>query len=67
MGDDGGCFIIPMIGLALVFIGFVSGIGVTKSVVESVRTEAVDRGFAKYVADNKGHTTFVWEEPTSEK
>jgi hypothetical protein len=31
-----------------------------------LKSQAVERGFAEWVSDYNGNTTFVWKEPTKE-
>lgn len=64
MGDDGRCGFYIFVVCLFTGIGIMIGSGFMYINLQAVKAEAVDRGFAKYVADNKGHTTFVWEEPT---
>lgn len=59
MGDDNGCgivlvILIGCIGLSL-YIGSFMGGGIIKS-------QAVERGYAEWVADKHGYTKFVWKE-----
>jgi hypothetical protein len=67
MGDDGGCGFYIFVVCLFMTTGIIIGAGVSNTNTQAVKAEAVDRGFAKYVADNKGCTKFVWEEPTNEK
>lgn len=64
MGDDSGCgiafvILIGCVGLSLYCGSFVGG--------SIVRGQAVERGYAEWVADKHGFTEFVWKsKPTEE-
>ena len=58
MSDD----IIDALLLCVVFVFGVCVGGCLDKEAETVRTEAVERGFAEWVPDKEGNTTFKWKE-----
>lgn len=61
MSDPIGRFVTGAIILLFIFIyGAILG---RDEGLKAIRTEAVQRGFATWVSDEYGNTTFTWKEP----
>jgi len=45
-------------------IAFWQGFHINHRRLEALKIEAVRRGFATWVSDENGNTTFTWKEPT---
>ena len=63
MGDDNGCAIVGMLVVAVAVCLLMAGFTIGQRVV---RTEAIERHHAKWVADENGSVQFVWIESGSE-
>lgn len=63
--DHLDAYIMTIIGALIV--GFILGawLGVTAGIYQrdAIRKQALDRGFAAWVSDENGNTTFTWKEP----
>lgn len=52
--------VVVAIGIAVLYNVYLIGV----KDADAFKAEAVQRGFATWVADEYGNTTFTWKEPT---
>lgn len=62
MSDEGYKSAICLLFLAIIVVFFASGNAGFGDGKQVIRTEAVERGYAEWVPDKEGNTTFKWKE-----